>query len=334
MTEKILFFFSALGVFNALILVVYFSLFKSKKSSFDYCISILLFLMVIRVGVSCFYFFGPLPKSLIKLGLVANLFLGPSMLWILQSSKSANLRFQFTNLLLPVIFVVLLIPSWILFDFRIWDWRIRFIIHFVLTLYLVFCGIKWRKEILGWWQNKIQSTHLKKGVIVYLSLLAVCLGFAVALFTTYILGPLVFSIIFYFCFGYFLQANRKRKKYQQHSKIDQVEFQKINEKLMNLMEIEAVYRNPDLNLEALAHQLGVSKHRLSQFLNHNLQKTFHQYINDYRINEACQLLKENKPFSIEAIGHEVGFHSRSSFFSAFKKLKGVTPSKFKAKIKV
>ncbi|MEL7148342.1 MAG: helix-turn-helix domain-containing protein, partial [Bacteroidota bacterium] len=106
-------------------------------------------------------------------------------------------------------------------------------------------------------------------------------------------------------------------------------FQRINERLQQLMEEEQVYKKPELSLELLASELSVSRHLLSQLLNENLQKGFHQYVNDYRIAEACRILKANQHYSIEAIGHEVGFNSRSSFFAAFKKKVGMTPARFR-----
>ena len=115
-------------------------------------------------------------------------------------------------------------------------------------------------------------------------------------------------------------------------KIDQEEFDRLNQRLTALMEEDKVYRNPDISLESLASQLAISRHLLSQLLNNNLNQNFYQYINNYRIQDACEMLRDNKPFSIEAIGYEVGFNSRSSFFSSFKKLKGMTPARYQEEL--
>lgn len=125
--------------------------------------------------------------------------------------------------------------------------------------------------------------------------------------------------MFYAVIIYFFSKGQEERKQTPNKKIEQKEFDKINQKLIQLMEDEKLFQNLDLKLESLARQLSISRHFLSQILNENLNKNFHQYINDYRIDEACKVLKENKQFSIEAIGYEVGFNSRSSFFAAFKK---------------
>jgi len=123
---------------------------------------------------------------------------------------------------------------------------------------------------------------------------------------------------------------RKNRKTQTSSKnIEPLEFEKLDQRLKALMDREKLYRDPDLGLESLAARLSISRHLLSQLLNDHLNNSFYQYINQYRIEDACEILKENKSFSIEAIAYEVGFNSRSSFFSTFKKLKGTTPSKFR-----
>ncbi len=61
-----------------------------------------------------------------------------------------------------------------------------------------------------------------------------------------------------------------------------------------------------------------------------MQSNFYDYISKYRIEEAKSILSDqssNK--TVLEILYEVGFNSKSSFNTAFKKYTGVTPSKFK-----
>ena len=57
-------------------------------------------------------------------------------------------------------------------------------------------------------------------------------------------------------------------------------------------------------------------------------KNFNQFINDYRIREACQLFERgiHHEKTIEGIALTVGFNNRATFISAFKNYTGVTPS--------
>lgn len=329
MTEKILFFFSALGVFNALLLAIYLVAFQSKRSHSDRFLAVLVFLVVIRVGVSCFQFFGPIPFGFIKVGLIANLLMGPAVYFTVKSIFETSEKTLSESLRHLVFWLLAFAIAWFVFDAYTWDWRIRFVLHFGLAVYLLVTALTWRKAFWGFITSKPVNSEVKKASVVYLSLVLICTGFAVSLFTNYVLGPVIFSVIFYAAMGYFTLGRQQVRKQTPTKKLEQSEFEKLNEKLMRLMETEKLYRNPDLNLDSLAYELSVGRHLLSQLLNDNLNKNFHQFINDYRIEEACDLLKENQHYSVEAVGTEVGFHSRSSFFTSFKRVKGMTPASYR-----
>ena len=89
-----------------------------------------------------------------------------------------------------------------------------------------------------------------------------------------------------------------------------------------------LFKNPNLKVSDLARAINVSGHQLSQVLNDNIQKNFTLFVNEYRINEACNILSQQKNMTIEAIGNEVGFNSKSTFFATFKKIKCTTPSAY------
>jgi AraC-like DNA-binding protein len=93
-----------------------------------------------------------------------------------------------------------------------------------------------------------------------------------------------------------------------------------------------LYKDPNLKLNDLARGINISSHLLSQLLNDNLGKSFNTYINEYRIREACKLIEINHHLTFEAIGYEVGFNSKSTFYTAFKKIKDTTPALFKESI--
>ncbi|MEM9931565.1 MAG: helix-turn-helix domain-containing protein, partial [Bacteroidota bacterium] len=90
------------------------------------------------------------------------------------------------------------------------------------------------------------------------------------------------------------------------------------------------FLNANLTLPMLAERLGMSKHRLSQLLNDNLGQSFHQYLAGYRIEAAKEILVAQPHLSVEAVGLEVGFNSRSTFFAHFKQQTGITPASFRA----
>jgi AraC-like DNA-binding protein len=94
------------------------------------------------------------------------------------------------------------------------------------------------------------------------------------------------------------------------------------------MEQEKLYRDPGLSLWDLAQHVGVNSNHVSQTLNATLEKNFFDYVNGWRIKEAAALLQSTSK-SILDVTYEVGFNSRSSFYTAFKRELGTTPKAYK-----
>jgi AraC-like DNA-binding protein len=82
-------------------------------------------------------------------------------------------------------------------------------------------------------------------------------------------------------------------------------------------------------LQDIAKELGVTPNTLSHLINDYLGKSFSIYLNEFRIEEAKKILVTNEQFTIEAIGYEAGFNSKSSFFATFKKFTKTTPAAYK-----
>lgn len=102
-------------------------------------------------------------------------------------------------------------------------------------------------------------------------------------------------------------------------------------RLLDVMESEKPYTDGELTLPKLAARLSVSTHHLSQVINERLGQSFSDFVNSYRVGEAKRMLSDPAAghYSVLAIGEEVGFNSKSSFNTAFKKQTGMTPSEFR-----
>ena len=84
--DKVLFFFSALGAFNGLILSLYFFFFTAKKYLSNYILGALLFVLSIRIGKSVVYFFDySLSKIYLQIGLTTCFFIGPFLYFFVKS---------------------------------------------------------------------------------------------------------------------------------------------------------------------------------------------------------------------------------------------------------
>ncbi|MGV3664498.1 MAG: helix-turn-helix domain-containing protein [Leptospira bouyouniensis] len=123
--------------------------------------------------------------------------------------------------------------------------------------------------------------------------------------------------------------DEKKAKISQISKLD---HNLIRENLKQLFEIQMIYRDETLSLRDLAEELNLSSHQLSEFLNSEMKKSFYQFTNSYRINEAKDRIIKEPERSLLAIAYDVGFGSKSTFNEAFKKETGTTPREYREKI--
>lgn len=102
------------------------------------------------------------------------------------------------------------------------------------------------------------------------------------------------------------------------------------------MEQDKWYKNPLLSSLDIATELNISEGYLSQTVNQELGKSIVQLLNEYRINESKELLQNEfyRKYSIEAIGLESGFKSKSVFYDAFKMSTGMSPGEFRKQHKM
>ena len=113
-------------------------------------------------------------------------------------------------------------------------------------------------------------------------------------------------------------------------KIEKGETAKL---VLNYMQAHKPYLEPELSLEQLASRLMLKPRLLSQAINEILGQSFYDFINRHRIEEARRLLTNPKDekITISEVLYEVGFNSKSSFYTLFKKYTGLTPSEFRKK---
>ena len=123
----------------------------------------------------------------------------------------------------------------------------------------------------------------------------------------------------------FVENNTTAKTRQLNSVIADIQLAKLTA----YMEESKPYLDEACNIQSIADNTGISPHQLSNLLNCKLQKSFPNYINEYRIKAAHQLLLSDKSdkTTIESIAHECGFGSKTSFHRTFKKhCNNLTPS--------
>jgi len=118
-------------------------------------------------------------------------------------------------------------------------------------------------------------------------------------------------------------------KYQK-SGLKSRDSEKLLLRLTTLMDTQKLYLQPKISLSELASALEMSPHHLSQLLNEQLQQSFFEFINQYRVNafKKALLHPPNRYLTLLAIAEDCGFNSKSSFNRIFKEMTGKTPSQY------
>jgi len=107
-----------------------------------------------------------------------------------------------------------------------------------------------------------------------------------------------------------------------------------NEELLKLKKYmieEKPFLNPALTIQDVAAALQIPVRDLSLLINHKLEQHFYDFVNTYRIENAMDILKDStkSKLTILEILYDVGFNSKSSFNTAFKKHTGNTPTAYR-----
>ncbi len=225
-----------------------------------------------------------------------------------------------------------------------------FIFQFLYLAYFLFLT---RKEINQYSQqlkNNLSSINielinwLKTTWFGVLIILIICTGFIILLFYFTKLYRRHFDYLYVvpisllvYAISYKLAGVRWQKpieeeiikddKYQKSglTKEEAIQYeQSIDELLLN----KKLYLNQELRLTDLSEPLKVSKHTISQVLNQQMNTTFFDLINRFRVIEAKKLIESHPHYTLLQIAYEAGFNNKTSFVNAFKKLEGRTPSSF------
>jgi AraC-like DNA-binding protein len=143
---------------------------------------------------------------------------------------------------------------------------------------------------------------------------------------------LIFSVLLFFI-GYlgYLQDNVLIEMVTEEQKINPDNYslsqKQLKEKLLELFEDEKIYTKNNLKITDLSVRLNTNRTYISGIINKEFNKSFNDFVNQYRINDAKLLLSNYSPhkYSLEYISELTGFGSLNTFIRTFKKFEGVTP---------
>ncbi len=122
--------------------------------------------------------------------------------------------------------------------------------------------------------------------------------------------------------------NTPTEKYAR-SPLDEAQAERLIARLKTAMSEDHLYLDPNLSLQKLSRHVSGAPNRVSQVLNERLGTTFFDYVAHWRIRAAIPKVRLGEQTMLE-ITMDVGFNSKSTFYKAFKRETGLTPTAFKA----
>lgn len=333
--NQLLFFFSALGAFNGFLLSLYFAIHAKKKIFTNYFLSLLLLVLSIRIIKSVFLYFNPdLSNIFIQIGLSACVLIGPFLFLYLKSYTEEE-KPNWTKHVIPYVTIVTILGFFFPYvEYRpIWTKWIIKAIHAQWLIYIIL-SLKCLQPIIQKFKGKESLAKIDIWLLsIYIGVTLIWLAYTTSAYTSYIVGALSFTFILYVIILLLIFRNsngavffQEKEKYK-NKEIDQKTLNIMEQKLSVIIEKE-LFLNPNFTLEEAAKELKVTKHLLSQYVNEILDKSFSNLINEYRIEKAKRLLETEKNYTIESLGYDSGFNSKSTFFTTFKKITGLTPAAY------
>jgi len=113
--------------------------------------------------------------------------------------------------------------------------------------------------------------------------------------------------------------------------ISEKEKRRVISKIDNIMIEKRYFVNNRASLSEMSEIIGESKHLVSQIINQELNVNFFGLLAKHRVEEACRILDSEKSqnITIEELSELVGYNSKTSLNTAFKKIKNMTPSAYR-----
>ncbi|AEM71662.1 transcriptional regulator, AraC family [Allomuricauda ruestringensis DSM 13258] len=256
---------------------------------------------------------------------------------------------HFTPFFLAVVYIKVLLPHGLMVWKGVFDWLGIFELLYIM-LYTIF-------SFLLIYEFTETSRSLKERLFAYKFI-----GIYIILFITYYKISLEFSFITpgqnilayslastygfgtLVLVGFDMGLEVLKRYFPERNTFSFIDFDKtkyansgLSEEMLNHLALKLdkimLEKKPhlenNLSLNDLATKLSVTRYHLSQIINQKYRLGFYDYVNRFRIQEAKKLFRMDNDSGVTEIGYRAGFNNRVSFYKAFKKFEGCTPTEYR-----
>ena len=252
--------------------------------------------------------------------------------YLMSGAEKFQVMFHQSNFLLPGAYTIIIVKILVLAFYG----------------YLIFGLYKEQKEAKSLTSKNTKNWY-RNIIGIYVAYIAVYIAYGLTITEIFVV-PWFFhlqiivmvALVFYVAYMAYLRPDVFRGIIKEKDPASLLKYKKsglttsysieLKDKLLELLEVDKIYRENDINLQKLSERLGTTRHNTSQIVNEHFNLNFFELINKYRIEEALVLLRSdrNKNLNIIDIAYQVGFNNKVTFNKSFKKYLSQTPSQFLA----
>lgn len=321
---------------QGLFLVIVILLKNRQKEKSQYVLAALIASFTLTLSSYIIFWTGLSQKipNLFHIGTQLTFLFGPLLWFYLNLVERKSFKIDFKHFI-PVLTVIALIPFNI---YLIIQPYFGMVLSIMQCLQLVFYAIL----IFSFAKRRKRNAYIQYIALSFLAYTLCFCGYYIMVFAgvmkieyDYAVSlAMAFFIYFLGYRGYALNATELKagneEKYAS-SGLSQAALASIANVLDKKMAEEKYFLNGDLKIQDVSKAIEVNLHSLSQTINVIKQKSFNDYINELRVNEAKRLINkasyENE--KLLAIAIDAGFNNKTSFLNAFKKFTGKTPTEYR-----
>ena len=129
------------------------------------------------------------------------------------------------------------------------------------------------------------------------------------------------------CAGYVLLLRRRKNSLQENW--DTASDTERMQRIRDMMDTEQLFLRKGLRLDDVAARMASNQKYISACINRNTGKSFTDFVNEYRVRYAQELLLKHPELKVQDVGDRSGFSSDVSFHRNFLKITGETPAQWR-----
>lgn len=196
---------------------------------------------------------------------------------------------------------------------------------YLMSIYLL---VSWRFVFME--RNSMDKVLLRWNLVLLAMVTLFCMNYLFQYYTNEILNYTITSGISSFLFYTMFFISLKNPVLFPKKQIRIKGDPNVIEKVKSAIKKDKIYRVPSLTLDKFSKELGYPSYLVSRSIKAEYEKSFSEFINHLRIQEVMEKLpeREEEHHKIEGLAYSVGFNTPSTFYTAFKKVTGMSPTEY------